>query len=85
SVPKGKKVRGDITLESFMGKTKSEEELDWNADQLSGDNQTRYSDAIGVLLKQSRKFNWTDHWVKQAQEDKEWLWDKLQMLHLCTG
>ncbi|KAI3872313.1 hypothetical protein MKX03_019580, partial [Papaver bracteatum] len=76
-VPEERKVRRDTTLASFMAKRQAREKVDWDG-KPKGANQVRYSDAIGVLLKQSRRFNWTKHWDKQETVAKDWLWGELQ-------
>ncbi|MCL7028557.1 hypothetical protein MKW94_008342, partial [Papaver nudicaule] len=77
--PKQKKVRGETTLASYIGKSKPKEKVNFDdSGKVNGDNQTRFSDTIGVLLKQSRRFVWHDHWDVQPNEAKDRLWAELE-------
>ncbi|XP_026442963.1 uncharacterized protein LOC113342735 isoform X3 [Papaver somniferum] len=80
-VPEERKVRRDTTLASFMAKREEEKKVDWDGNP-KGANQVRYSDAIGVLLKQYRRFNWTKHWDKHDTMAKDWLLGELQDLFI---
>ncbi|MCL7031527.1 hypothetical protein MKW94_000787, partial [Papaver nudicaule] len=79
---KEKRARSDTTLASFMGKNKPKDEVYWDDDsgKPKSRNSTQYSDVIGVLLKQSRRFKWHKHWDKQDDEAKDWLWAELMDL-----
>ncbi|KAI3857550.1 hypothetical protein MKX03_035115, partial [Papaver bracteatum] len=78
-----RKVRGDTTFASFIGKKKEEKEMvDWDMkkDKPCRKNQEKYSGVIGVLLKQSRRWNSKNPWNLQDVNAKDWLWAELKDL-----
>ncbi|RZC58225.1 hypothetical protein C5167_005523 [Papaver somniferum] len=61
-----RKVRGDTPLAFFVGKKHGKEKVDLDTNgKPCGANQAKYSNVIGLLLKQSRRFHWP---VCAAQE-----------------
>ncbi|XP_026389265.1 uncharacterized protein LOC113284077 isoform X1 [Papaver somniferum] len=84
-VQREKKVQGDTTFASFIGKKKEEKEremVDWDMkkERPCGKNQAKYSSVIGVFLKQSRRWNWENPWNLQDDNAKDWLWAELKDL-----
>ncbi|MCL7035404.1 hypothetical protein MKW94_024166 [Papaver nudicaule] len=85
AAPKQKRARSDTTLASFMGKSKPKDEVYWDdSGKPTSSNSTQYSDVIGVLLKQSRRFQWQKHWDKQDDDAKDWLWAKLMVVYVAA-
>lgn len=55
-------------------------ELTWNVHlQPVGPlgNVIKFKDHIGVLMRMSRKFDWTRYWPRVDRDAKEWLWIQL--------
>ncbi|RZC53041.1 hypothetical protein C5167_011896 [Papaver somniferum] len=78
-VHRKRKVRGDTTFASFIGKKKEEKEREMVYWDMKKD-KAKYSGVIGVLLKQSRRWNWENSWNLQDDNAKSWLWAELKDL-----